>query len=308
MNFGRLPDTDLMKAEYLLAPDPLFNKNILKGTAAAAPKIYIGCAKWGRKDWIGKIYPLQTKEKDFLDNYIQHYNSIELNATHYKMYDSSTIQKWADKTASKDFKFCPKMYKGITHFGNLESKQQMTADFVKNMLAFKKQLGPILIQMPEKFSIKRKDELFSYLEALPKDVTFFVEMRHEDWFSTEEIRLALFAKLKQLKIGAVITDTLGRRDCVHMYCTVPKAFIRFVGNNLHETDYIRIDAWVKRIKQWLANGLKELYFFMHMHDEGLSPELTVYLVDKLNKTCGLKLQRPVFIDAVNKRITKKINR
>ena len=79
-----------------------------------------------------------------------------------------------------------------------------------------------------------------------------------------------------------------------MFLTVPKAFIRYVGNSLHPTDYTRIDEWVARIGTWLNNGIKEVYFFMHMHDEALSPELSLYLVDKLNKECGLKLPRPVF--------------
>ncbi|HYK57220.1 MAG TPA: DUF72 domain-containing protein, partial [Flavisolibacter sp.] len=77
---------------------------------------------------------------------------------------------------------------------------------------------------------------------------------------------------------------------------LPKTFIRYVGNSLHPTDYTRIDAWVKRIQYWLDKGLQELYFFMHMHDEAFSPELTVYLADQLNKTCDLHLQIPQFID------------
>ena len=88
----------------------------------------------------------------------------------------------------------------------------------------------------------------------------------------------------------MITDTAGRRDCVHMYLTVPKAFIRFVGNSLDNSDYTRIDDWVKRINYWLDNGLEELYFFMHMHDETYSPELSSYLIDKLNTVCGLSLK------------------
>ena len=50
------------------------------------------------------------------------------------------------------------------------------------------------------------------------------------------------------------------------------------------------------MKYWLDHGLEELYFFMHMHDEATSPELTVYLVDKMNKECGLNLIKPKFID------------
>jgi uncharacterized protein YecE (DUF72 family) len=79
-----------------------------------------------------------------------------------------------------------------------------------------------------------------------------------------------------------------------MHLTVPKTFIRYVGNSLHPTDYKRIDDWVKRIKYWLENGLTELYFFMHMHNEAFSPELSVYLVEQINKTCKLDLRRPQF--------------
>jgi hypothetical protein len=45
----------------------------------------------------------------------------------------------------------------------------------------------------------------------------------------------------------------------------------------------------------MNNGLNELYFFMDMHDEAISPELTVYLADKLNATCGLQLPRLSFV-------------
>ena len=116
-----------------------------------------------------------------------------------------------------------------------------------------------------------------------------------DWFlkpTSEE----LFQNLKKLKIGAVITDTAGRRDCCHMHLTIPKTFVRYVGNSLHKTDFPRIDGWVERMKYWLDNGIEEINFFMHMHDEATSPELTVYLVDKLNKECGLNLIRPKFVD------------
>ena len=80
-----------------------------------------------------------------------------------------------------------------------------------------------------------------------------------------------------------------------MHLTIPKTFIRFVGNSLHKTDYTRIDEWVKRIKYWLKNGLNELHFYMHMHDEAKSPELTIYLAEKLNKECGLRLLVPRFV-------------
>ena len=51
----------------------------------------------------------------------------------------------------------------------------------------------------------------------------------------------------------------------------------------------------ERIKYWLNKGIEDIYFFMHMHDEATSPELTVYLVDKLNAECGLNLIKPQFV-------------
>jgi len=103
----------------------------------------------------------------------------------------------------------------------------------------------------------------------------------------------------------VITDTAGRRDCAHMNLTIPKAFIRYVGNSLHPTDYTRTDVWIDRMKYWLDKGLEELYFFMHMHDEATSPELTVYLVDKMNVACGLNLIKPKFIENPEPKVIKQ---
>ena len=124
MDFGRVPENELNNIDFSLPKEPAFNKTILKGKPAKHPRVYIGCAKWGRTEWLGKIYPPKTKEKDFLDHYVQHYNSIELNATHYKVYGEAGIKKWADKAGDKDFKFCPKLYQGITHRGSLIQGKQ----------------------------------------------------------------------------------------------------------------------------------------------------------------------------------------
>jgi len=296
MEFGRLPEDELNKIDFKLPTDPAFNKKILKGKPAGKPKVYVGCAKWGRLEWLGKIYPLKTKEKDFLDHYVHHYNSIELNATHYKVYGPRGIQKWAAKANGKDFLFCPKMFQGVTHRGSLKGKDFILNEFLRGIVAFEKHLGPIFVQVSDTFSPKRKDELFGFLKSLPTDLQFFLEVRHPGWFGKEEIREELFSTLKEINMGAVITDTAGHRDCAHMYLTIPKTFIRYVGNSLDRTDFPRIDDWVSRIKYWLDNGIKEIYFFMHMHDEEKSPELTIYLVDKLNKVCGLDLQKPKFIN------------
>ncbi len=299
MEFGRVSQTELNSINFSLSAEPAYNKTILKGSPVNNPKVYLGCAKWGREEWVGKIYPPKTKEKDFLQHYVNHYNSIELNATHYKVYGEAGIKKWAEKAAGKDFKFCPKLYQGITHRGSLKGKQFITNEFFRGIVSFEKYLGPVFMQVSDTFSPKRKDELFDFLKTLPTDLQFFLEVRHPDWFKKDTVREELFTTLTSLNMGAVITDTAGRRDCAHMHLTIPKAFIRYVGNSLHSSDYTRCDAWIERMKFWADKGLEELYFFMHMHDEATSPELTVYLVDKINAALGLNLTRPTFVTPPN---------
>lgn len=248
MEFGRVEEKELAKIDFSLPNEPAFNKKSLPGKPANQPKVYLGCAKWGRPEWVGKIYPPKTKEKDFLQHYVEHYNCIELNATHYKIYGAAGISKWKEKAKDKDFLFCPKMYQGITHKGALKGKEFLTREFLRGVQAFEEKLGPIFVQVSETFSPNRKDDLFKFMLSLPKELQFFLEVRHPAWFNKEKEREELFGFLSDNNMGAVITDTAGRRDCAHMHLTVPKAFIRYVGNSLHPTDYTRSDVWVQRIK------------------------------------------------------------
>jgi uncharacterized protein YecE (DUF72 family) len=299
MEFGRIETQYLNKTDFKLAKEPARNKTVLSGKKVACP-VYLGCAKWGRKEWVGKLYPLKTKERDFLQEYVKHYNSIELNATHYKIYGPTGIEKWNSLAGKQDFKFCPKMYQGITHRGSLNGKEFLTNEFLRGVLAFESHLGPVFIQLSESFSPKRKEEIFLFLKSLPAGSQFFLEVRHPDWYRDEAGFAELLSTLSALGMGIVITDTAGRRDCCHMHLSIPKTFIRFVGNSLHPTDYTRCDDWVKRIKYWLEAGMQELYFFMHMHDEAYSPELTHYLAKKLNSVCKLDLPVPVLLSEEKK--------
>ena len=296
MEFGRVEERELNNIDFSLPTEPVFNKRILSGKPDKNAKVYLGCAKWGVAEWVGKIYPPKTREKNFLQHYVEHYNCIELNSTHYKIIGAKGIARWKDKAKGREFLFCPKMYQGITHKGSLKGKEFLTREFLRGVQAFDEHLGPIFVQVSDTFSPNRKEELFKFMLSLPKELQFFLEVRHPAWFNKENIKKEFFEFLSANNVGAVITDTTGRRDCAHMHLTIPKVFIRYVGNNLHPTDFTRSDHWVQRIKYWLDHGLKELYFFIHMHDEVTSPELAVYLVDKLNAVCGLNLIRPKFIE------------
>src|ERR1700739_1041000 len=108
MDFGRLPDID--NVDFTLPPDAWQTSELfkeLKKKPAKQPEIHVGCAKWGRKDWIGQVYPVGTKAKDFFSIYAKNFDAIELNATHYRIPTAKTIADWKSKV-DKDFRFSPK--------------------------------------------------------------------------------------------------------------------------------------------------------------------------------------------------------
>lgn len=242
-----------------------FNARVLNGKPADTP-LRIGTSGWSRKEYAGTLYPPGVKDDALLAEYGKLFNCVELNATHYKIYSPDAIRKWTAKVKNRDFKFCPKVPQAISHQSTLLNAGTETAAFIESIRAFEDQLGPVFLQLSEFFSPVRKRNLYTYLESLPRDISFFVELRHPDWFNNQQEREELFNTLHQLGVGTVITDTPGRRDCLHMTLTLPKLFLRFVTKGGHPLDEVRLREWDQRIKELKAQGVGEVYFFLHVHD------------------------------------------
>jgi uncharacterized protein YecE (DUF72 family) len=296
MEFGKVTPGELDGVNFKLPPDREETTQLLrKNKSTRPPLIHVGCAKWGRKDWIGKIYPKGTKEADFLSHYARHFNCIELNATFYRMPAQSQTSGWKNKVG-KDFQFCPKFTDQITHIKRLKDARELTDRFLEGISGFGENLGPVFLMPHPGMGPKTVETIEIFLQSIPKDIQLFVELRHPEWFRDPDTFKRVFDMFEQNKAGSIITDASGRRDCVHMRLTTPQAFIRFVGNGLHPTDYTRVDDWVQRIKLWIEQGVEKVYFFMHQHEEIHSPELSKYVIQQINKHCGTSIPEPVFIE------------
>lgn len=290
MEYGRVEEQELDAINFRLPKDPVQNAKILASNKGGETKVWVGCAKWGRPEWVGKLYPKGTKAADFLEAYAKQYNCIELNAISYQLPTAEQLEGWKSKVG-KDFLFCPKFSDTITHRKRLKNVDRELDSYMKAVYQLGKHLGPVFLLPHPQMAPKALDTIVEFIRLVPKDIRLFLEFRHPDWFVKQNFEEAC-AIMEDMKTGMVITDTAGRRDGVHMRLTTPETFIRFVGNSLHKSDYERIDDWVQRIRKWMKEGLKTCYFFMHMHDERYSPELSKYLVEQLNKHCGLDIHVP----------------
>jgi len=278
MKFGKLQD--ISQVNFSLPNDPVNTKSILDGLSISTkPILYVGCTGWSMKEWVGKVYPSNAKTKDYLLHYAKQFNTIELNTTHYRIPNFETIQKWK-KEATPDFRFCPKIPQSISHSGGMGLNDGKLRAFCESIQQLDEKMGCCFMQMPPYFDVGRLAILVTFLKTFPSTIPLAIEVRHESWFRNEDSILPLVKLLEEKNCALVITDVAGRRDVLHQQLTNNIAMIRFVGNDLHPTDYSRIDEWVLKLKDWFAQGVSEVYFFTHEPDNIQAPDLAKYLVEQ----------------------------
>lgn len=286
MKFGSVDNPQ--DTDFTLLPDHPKTKEILqKVKDGTIPEIYVGCAKWNRADLRG-FYPRGTKDE--LAYYSSQFNSIELNATFYRIFPAEQFSTWYDKTPD-GFKFFPKLNQEISHWKRLSETKEVVEHYLYNASNLKEKLGTIFLQMHNNFAPKDFDRVVKFIESWPKAIPLAVEFRHTNWYNDKTVAEELYQLLEDNNIANVIVDTAGRRDLMHMCLTNATAFVRYVGAN-HESDYTRLDDWVKRLKLWKDQGIKEIDFFIHQNIEKESPLLSAYFIKKLNSELGYSLKVP----------------
>ncbi len=291
MKFGKVDNPG--DIDFFLPKDHADTKKVLGGKALNKTNIFVGCAKWNKQDLKG-FYPRGTK--DALTYYATQFNSIELNATYYRIFPSSTVENWYNK-ADNDFKFFPKVPQIISQFRRLKNCEAEQNAYLDSIAHLKEKLGMIFLQMNPNFAPKSFVSLQRFIEHWPKGFPLAVELRHIDWFNTDTAN-TVYKLFEQYKISNIIVDTAGRRDLLHMRLTSKDAFIRYNGTN-HKSDYARLDDWIDRIEIWIKQGLKNLYFFVHQNHEEAYPWLSKYFIEQLNQRLSVNLKVPQLAGKVN---------
>lgn len=287
MKFGKVEQPE--RINFSLPNDHPDTEVILSKQNADLPlSVHVGCAKWNRQD-LKNLYPRGTKNE--LEYYSSQFNSIELNATFYRMFPPEQFAKWAD-TVPENFTFFPKLVRNISHLRRLNDQVYPIVDeYLIGAANLKGKLGTLFLQMHDNFGPKNWDRVVRFVEHWPKEFALAMEFRHTDWFNDEKVAQELYHLLEENNIANILVDTAGRRDIMHMRLTNNEAFIRYVGAN-HESDYARLDDWVERLAKWKEQGLRNINFFVHQNVERESPLLAAHFIAKLNEKLGTDLHIP----------------
>jgi len=161
MKFGSVDNPE--NIDFTLPPDHPNTKRVLsKYKNESNFNLFVGCAKWNRADLKG-FYPRGTKDE--LEYYSTQFNSIELNATFYRIFPAETFSKWYNKTP-EGFKFFPKLNQEISHWKRLtEEAKPVVENYLYNASNLKEKLGTIFLQMHSNFAPKDFDRVISFVES-----------------------------------------------------------------------------------------------------------------------------------------------
>lgn len=222
-------------------------------------KIHIGLSGWSYSSWKGNFYPRELKSADYLNYYSGHFKQTEVNSSFYHLPRVSTIEGWMGKVP-KDFKFCFKMSRYITHIKRLNEVEESLAKFFNAIEPAGKMAGPVLIQLPPslKLDMDKAETFFKTLSSDYKGYQFAVEARHASWFSVEGTNL-----LSQYKTALVIAES-GDRFPYLEAITAKHIYVRFHGaEKLYASSYPDevLKRFAEKIVAWKNEGHTVWVFF-----------------------------------------------
>lgn len=258
------------------------------------PLISSGGTMWTIRPWRGKVYPQKDPIRTWPSHYGKQFGTLEFNATHYRIYSPEKMAKWAE-AMPEGFIFCAKFPAIISHYRRFSNCEGPTDDFIQGLLALGNNLGPAFLQLPPHYAPKHSEKLLDYLIAWPRELKMAVEFRHPAWFEGGAQAEKVWRLLSELNIGAVISDTAGRRDALHMRLTAPFLLVRFGAYDGHASDDVRLRVWAQKIANLSKKGLEEFHLLVHTTDSEFTPETCIKFAELVKEECGEDIKAPTLL-------------
>ena len=259
---------------------------------------YIGLTQWQHSAWTHAF--LRTPQNNHpLSHYAQHFSSVEGNTTFYGLPKEDSVMQWNELT-DDEFRFCFKFPQSITHQQQLTDCSKDTQNFFDRLLPLKEKIGLLCIQLPASFSANELDALAHYLDSLPKEFSYAVEVRHTDFFAKGSEERELNQLLHQHQVNRISFDTRALfahpaqdsvslnakqhkpRLPVHAITTGDKPMVRFITPMDWQWGIDYLLPWVAKTCQWLEQGYSP-YFFFHTPDNADAPLLANYFANLIEE-------------------------
>ena len=190
----------------------------MEGTTVS--RIHVGCSGWVYKHWRGLFYPEGLPQKRWFERYAEEFDTVEINASFYRLPLASTFEGWRDKAPPR-FHYAVKVNRFITHMKKLLDCREEVDRFIELARPLGAKLGPLLYQLPPSLH-KNLERLESFLSWLPSDLEQVVEFRHKSWYDED-----VPALLDRYGVGFVAHDLKGLVS--PRWASGRTAYVRFHG-------------------------------------------------------------------------------
>lgn len=235
--------------------------------------LHIGTSGWAYAEWKPAFYPEGTPARAFLAHYASVLGGCEINATFYRLQSESTMRRWAQETPG-GFRFAVKAHRRLTHAAELGGGdwQAFLARFLESLAPLGDRLGCLLIQFPPH---RRRDDglLGEMIAALPPELPFACEFRHESWHAGDlDDRLAAAGGTRCL------AETVGAEPPENLP-PGPLAYVRMRGDRYKES--VR-DDWAALLRR--EAGERSVFAFAkHKDVPAGDPETGIGLAEWLTR-------------------------
>ena len=227
---------------------------------------HIGTSGWSYQHWAGgRFYPKGLKSAGWLPFYAEHFSTVEVNMTFYRLPKSDMILKWRELTRP-EFTFTIKLWRQITHLKRLRQCEKELEIFFSVVNSLRDQRGALLIQLPP--SSPCAPEVLNDFLALARQIRdlpwrMAVEFRNAEWLCTP-----VYDVLDRHDAAIVLQDKPDSR------CTEPNAasfvYIRRHGPDGDSTRSYTLDELTQdaeAIRNWQSEG-RDVYVYFDNDGDG----------------------------------------
>ncbi|HUK32229.1 MAG TPA: DUF72 domain-containing protein [Candidatus Acidoferrum sp.] len=199
------------------------------------PGIRLGTSAFTAAGWETAFYPAGMKPADYLTYYSTQFDAVELDNTFYRTPSIATVRGWYAKTP-KNFIFAAKIPQVITHEKALRGAEGDLAAFLNVMDALGEKLGPLLFQFGyfNKKAFASVDAFLArlepFLDKLPKDHRFAVEIRKKYWLVPKFVDA-----LRSRKVALALVDQVWMPRPAELFAkmdpiTADFTYVRWLGD------------------------------------------------------------------------------
>ena len=214
-----------------------------------AATIRIGTSGWEYEHWRGGFYPRELSRDRWLEYYAERYDTVELNASFYRLPLRATFERWASRVPG-GFIFAVKASRYLTHVKRLKEPIEPLARLWARAEGLGAHLGPVLYQLPPRWK-PNADRLSAFLAAIPSDRPQVIEIRDARWYRED-----LVESIAAAGVGLCLHDMPGVERAGPP--TGPLVYVRFHGaageryGGRYPTGVL--ERWASRMLDWAADG------------------------------------------------------